>query len=263
MQNQELSFHQRLYEKVALITGATSGIGHATALLFAQQGAAVVVAGRDKERGEQVVQQVRASGGRALFLPVNVAVASDCQQAVERTIAEFGSLNILFNNAGIIQRKTVLELSEEEWDLEMAVNLKAVFLLSRAAIPQMLEQGGGVIINNGSDWGLVGASRAAAYCASKGAVVQLTKAMAIDYGAHHIRVNCICPGDTATPMLQHEAVQLGKSDDAFLREAAQRPPLQRVGRPEEIARAVLYLASDESSFVTGTTLVIDGGGLAG
>src|SRR5258707_9861074 len=121
----------------------------------------------------------------------------------------------------------------------MAVNLKAVFLLSRAAIPHMLEKGGGVIINNGSDWGLVGASRAASYCASKGAVVQLTKAMAIDYGAHHIRVNCICPGDTATPMLQNEAAQLGESDETFLREAAQRPPLQRIGRPEEIARAVL------------------------
>jgi NAD(P)-dependent dehydrogenase (short-subunit alcohol dehydrogenase family) len=210
-----------------------------------------------------VVQELRARGGRAIFLPVNIAKASDCQQAVERTIAAFGGLDILFNNAGIIQRKTVLELSEEEWDLEMAVNLKAVFLLSRAAIPHMLEKGGGVIINNGSDWGLVGAPRAASYCASKGAVVLLTKAMAIDYGAHHIRVNCICPGDTDTPMLRNEALQLSETDETFLREAAQRPPLQRLGRPEDIAQAALYLASDESSFVTGTTLVVDGGGLAG
>ena len=263
MQHNEISSHERLQGKVALITGGTSGIGRATALLFAQQGAAVAVAGRDKGRGEQVVQELRARGGRAIFLPVNIAKASDCQQAVERTIAAFGGLDILFNNAGIIQRKTVLELSEEEWDLEMAVNLKAVFLLSRAAIPHMLEKGGGVIINNGSDWGLVGGPRAASYCASKGAVVLLTKAMAIDYGAHHIRVNCICPGDTDTPMLRNEALQLSETDETFLREAAQRLPLQRLGRPEDIAQAALYLASDESSFVTGTTLVVDGGGRAG
>jgi NAD(P)-dependent dehydrogenase (short-subunit alcohol dehydrogenase family) len=263
MQHNEISPHGRLQGKVALITGGTSGIGRSTALLFAQQEAAVAVAGQDKARGEQVVQELRAGGGRAIFLPVNVAMASDCQQAVERTIAEFGGLDILFNNAGIIHRKTVLELSEEEWDLMMAVNVKSVFLLSRAAIPHMLETGGGVIINNGSDWGLVGGPRAASYCASKGAVVQLTKAMAIDYGAYHIRVNCICPGDTATPMLRNEAVQLGESDENFLREAAQRPPLQRIGRPEDIAQAALYLASDESSFVTGTTLLVDGGGLAG
>lgn len=163
----------------------------------------------------------------------------------------------------MIQRKTVLELNEEEWDLEMVVNVKVVFLLSRAALPHILEKGGGVIINNGSDWGLVGGPRAAAYCASKGAVVQLTKAMAIDYGAHHIRVNCICPGDTDTPMLRSEALQLSETDETFLREAAQRPPLQRLGRPEDIAQAALYLASDESSFVTGTTLLVDGGGRAG
>src|SRR5258708_28157617 len=180
MQHNEISSHERLQGKVALITGGTSGIGRATALLFAQQGAAVAVAGRDKGRGEQVVQELRARGGRAIFLPVNIAKASDCQQAVERTIAAFGGLDILFNNAGIIQRKTVLELSEQEWDLGMAVNLKAVFLLSRAAIPHMLEKGGGVIINNDSDWGLVAASPPASYSAPNAALLLSPKPITIN-----------------------------------------------------------------------------------
>jgi NAD(P)-dependent dehydrogenase (short-subunit alcohol dehydrogenase family) len=144
----------------------------------------------------------------------------------------------------------------------MAVNVKSVFLLSQCAIPVMARAGGGVIINMASGWGLVGGRKAAAYCASKGAVVLLTKAMALDHGQQNIRVNCVCPGDTDTPMLRNEARQLGESEDDFLAEAAQRP-LQRIGRPEDIAQAVLYLASDVSSFVTGTALVVDGGGLAG
>ena len=144
----------------------------------------------------------------------------------------------------------------------MAVNVKAVFLMSRLAIPLMEKTGGGSIINTASGWGLTGGSRAAVYCASKGAVVLLTKAMAIDHGPQKIRVNCICPGDTDTAMLRNEAEQLGEPDDRFLAEAAKRP-LGRVGRPEEIAQAALYLASDASSFVTGTALVVDGGGLAG
>jgi NAD(P)-dependent dehydrogenase (short-subunit alcohol dehydrogenase family) len=144
----------------------------------------------------------------------------------------------------------------------MAVNVKSVFLMSRYAVPVMARAGGGVIINAASGWGLVGGPRAAAYCASKGAVVLLTKAMAIDHGPQNIRVNCICPGDTDTPMLREEARQLGQSEELFLQEAAQRP-LQRIGTPEDVAQAVLYLASDVSSYVTGTALVVDGGGLAG
>jgi NAD(P)-dependent dehydrogenase (short-subunit alcohol dehydrogenase family) len=154
----------------------------------------------------------------------------------------------------------VLDTSEEEWDRVMAVNVKSIFLLSRYAIPLMVE--GGEIINTASGRGLVGGRRAAAYCASKGAVVLLTKAMALDHGEHNIRVNCICPGYTDTPMLRHEAQQLGEPRRCFLAEAAQRP-LRRIGRLEEIAQAALYLASGASSFVTGTALVVDGGGLAG
>jgi NAD(P)-dependent dehydrogenase (short-subunit alcohol dehydrogenase family) len=181
---------------------------------------------------------------------------------VQQTVGELGGLDILFNNAGIIRRASVVETTEEEWDRVMAVNVKSVFLLSKYAIPVMAQAGGGVVINTASGWGLVGGRKAAAYCASKGAVVLLTKAMALDHCEQNIRVNCICPGDTDTPMLRDEARQLGESEEDFLTEAAQRP-LQRIGKPEDIAQAALYLASDASSFVTGTSLVVDGGGLAG
>lgn len=248
--------------KVALITGGASGIGRATALLFAREGAAVAVVDVNEPEGHAVVENIIDEGGQAIFLRSDVTRAADCQLAVRQTVEQLSKLDILFNNAGIIRRASVVETSEEEWDLVMATNVKSVFLLSKYAIPIMAEAGGGVIINTASGWGLVGGRNAASYCASKGAVVLLTKAMAVDHGAQNIRVNCICPGSTDTPMLRNEAQQLGKPEEQFLAESAQRP-LQRVGRPEEIAQAALYLASDASSFVTGTALVVDGGGLAG
>ena len=248
--------------KRALITGGASGIGRATALLFAREGAAVSVVDLDEAGGQAVAHEIADQGGQAIFVRCDVSQAADCQRAVQQTVDRLGSLDILFNNAGIIRRASVLETSEEEWDRVMAVNVKSVFLLSKYAIPIMAEAGGGVIINTASGWGLAGGRKAAAYCASKGAVVLLTKAMALDHGEQNIRVNCICPGDTDTPMLRHEARQLGESDERFLAEAAQRP-LQRIGTPGDMAQAALYLASDASSFVTGTALVVDGGGLAG
>jgi len=248
--------------KVALITGGASGIGRATALLFAQEGADVAVIDVNETKGQTVVKTIIDEGGRAIFVNCDVTRAADCQSAVRRTVEQLGKLDILFNNAGIIRRKSVVETSEEEWDKVMATNVKSVFLLSKYAIPVMAEAGGGAIINTASGWGLVGGRNAASYCASKGAVVLLTKAMAVDHGPQNIRVNCICPGDTDTPMLHNEAHQLGRREEEFLAESAQRP-LQRVGRPEEIAQAALYLASDASSYVTGTALVVDGGGLAG
>jgi len=246
----------------ALITGGASGIGQATALLFASEGAAVSIVDLDADGGQAVAQTIVDDGGRAIFVHCDVTQAADCQRAVQRTVEELGGLDILFNNAGIIRRATVLETTQAEWDRVMAVNVKSIFLLSKYVIPVMEEAGGGVIINMASGWGLVGGPRAAAYCASKGAVVLLTKSMALDHGEQNIRVNCICPGDTDTPMLRDEARQLGEPEDRFLAEAAQRP-LRRIGRPEDIAQAALYLASDASSFVTGTALVVDGGGLAG
>jgi NAD(P)-dependent dehydrogenase (short-subunit alcohol dehydrogenase family) len=258
----ELKPRGALNGKVALITGGASGIGRATALLFARQGAAVTVVDVNEPDGQAVVQTIIDEGGQAIFVRGDVSRPGDCQLVVRQTFEQLGKLDILFNNAGIIRRASVIETSEEEWDRVMATNAKSVFLLSKYTIPIMAEAGGGVIINTASGWGLVGGRNAASYCASKGAVVLLTKAMALDHGAQNIRVNCICPGDTDTPMLRNEAQQLGKSTEQFLAESARRP-LQRVGSPEEIAQAALFLASDASSFVTGITLVVDGGGLAG
>lgn len=248
--------------KRALITGAASGIGRATAILFAQQSAAVAVVDLDQAQGQAVAQTIRDSGGRAVFIRCDVSQAADCQRAVQQTVEQLGGLDILFNNAGIIRRANVVETTETEWDRVMAVNLKSIFLFSKYAVPIMAQSGGGVIINTASGWGLKGGRNAVSYCASKGAVVNMTRAMALDHGPQNIRVNCICPGDTDTPMLRHEAQQLGQAEDTFLAEAADRP-LRRYGQPEEIAQAVLYLASDAAGYVTGTVLVVDGGGLAG
>ncbi len=252
----------RLQGKVALITGAASGIGRASALLFAKEGAAVALVDVNEKAGEEVSKEIAEKGGQVFFAPADVTRGADCQRVVRSVAEKFDALHILFNNAGIIRRASVIDLSEEDWDRVMEVNVKSVFLMTKFAIPLMEKSRGGSIINTASGWGLAGGPKAAAYCASKGAVVLLTKAMAIDHGPQNIRVNCICPGDTDTPMLRSEAQQLGADPGRFLREAAQRP-LQRVGTPQEIAQAALYLASDAASFVTGTAMVVDGGGLAG
>ncbi|HEV8702585.1 MAG TPA: glucose 1-dehydrogenase [Candidatus Polarisedimenticolia bacterium] len=248
--------------KAALVTGGASGIGRATATLFAAEGAAVAVFDRDEAAGRDVVRAVTQSGGRAHLVAGDVTRDADCRRSVDETLRAFGRLDILFNNAGIIRRAAITGTSEEDWDRTMAVNVKSIFLLSRCAIPEMEKAGGGVIINTASNWGLVGGPRAAAYCASKGAVVLLTKAMAIDHGPRNIRVNCICPGDTDTAMLRGEARQLGEPVETFLAQSADCP-LGRVAQPDDIARAALYLASDASSFVTGAPLIVDGGFVAG
>lgn len=253
---------QRLLGKTALITGAGSGIGRATAVLFARQGASVAIADIDEEAGNHAAAEITANGGRALFERADVSSATDCKRVVDRTIREFGRIDILFNNAGIIRRATVLELSEEDWDRVIDVNVKSMYLMCREVIPHMLKSDGGSIINMASGWGLAGGPRAASYCASKGAVVLMTKALAVDHGRQKIRINCLCPGDTDTDMLRREARQLGVPETEFLADSGRRP-LGRMGTPEDIARAALYLASDASSFVTGAALVVDGGGLAG
>ncbi|MFC2029350.1 SDR family NAD(P)-dependent oxidoreductase [Chloroflexota bacterium] len=248
--------------KRALITGAASGIGRAMALLFARQGAAVLVADLDDIGGLAVVEKIVEEDGRAAFARCDVTLPADSRRAVQLAVHDLGGLDILVNSAGIIRRATVLDTTEEEWDRVMAVNVKSVFLVSKYTIPLMQAAGGGVIINVASGWGLTGGRNAVSYCASKAAVVNMTRAMALDHGDVNIRVNCICPGDTDTPMLRDEARQLGESNEAFLADAADRP-LKRIGTPEDIAHAALYLASDEAAFVTGSALVVDGGGLAG
>jgi NAD(P)-dependent dehydrogenase (short-subunit alcohol dehydrogenase family) len=251
----------RLANRVALITGGTSGIGRATALLFTQEGAKIAVTGRNIVRGREVVEEIDQMGGTAIFIRSDVRFAQECHQTVEETLRAFGRLDILFNNAGVYYPNTVLDCTEEEWDLTVDISLKGTYLMSRFALPAMINQGSGVIINNASGWGLVGGGEAAAYCAAKGGVVLLTKAMAIDHSRQGIRVNCVCPGDVETPMLYEDAKLRGMEWAKYLAGASARP-MGRVGRPEEIAAAVLFLASDDSSFMTGAALAVDGGGTA-
>ncbi|MFC1574560.1 SDR family NAD(P)-dependent oxidoreductase [Gemmatimonadota bacterium] len=252
----------KLDGKVALITGGNSGIGRATAALLAQEGAAVVLTGRNRDRGEQVAEAINEAGGRAMFIRSDVRFAEDCRQVVDRTLERFGRIDILFNNAGVLYAGTVTECTEEEWDDTIDSSLKGAFLMSKYALPSMIERGSGSIIHTSSGWGILGGARAAAYCAAKGGLVVMTKAMAIDHGPHGIRVNCVCPGDVDTPMLPDDAKKRGLSWEDYMAGASDRP-LGRVGTPEEIARAVLFLASDDSSFITGEALVVDGGGIAG
>jgi NAD(P)-dependent dehydrogenase (short-subunit alcohol dehydrogenase family) len=250
-----------LHGKKVLITGGASGIGRATAELFVKQGASVAIADIDDGRGQKLAEEINSAGGKAVFIHCDVSKADDCRRAVEGSVRDLGGLDILFNNAGFIRRANVVETSEADWDLAMAVNVKSVFLMSKYAVPVMAAAGGGAIINTGSGWGLKGGAKAVSYCASKGAVVNMTRAMAIDHGAQNIRVNCVCPGDIDTGMLRGEAQQLGQDEEVFLQEATERP-LGRYGKPIEVARAVLYLASEAASYVTGSTLVVDGGGIA-
>ena len=252
-----------LKNKVSLITGGASGIGRATALLFAQEGAAVAIADINQEMGESALKEIENLGGQVIFIPCDVSKATDCQLAVEQTVATFGGLDILFNNAGIVSRTNVLTITENEWDQVMDVNVKSIFLMSKYAIPHMEKRGEGTIINVSSGWGLKGGGNAISYCASKGAVTNMTRAMAIDHGAKNIRVNAVCPGDTDTPMLRSEAEGLGIAYDQLVKDSSKGRPLGRIGTPMEIAQAVLFLASDAAAFVTGSILVVDGGGLAG
>ena len=252
----------RMEGKVALITGGTSGIGGATAIRLAGEGAAVAITGRNEERGEQVLQAVLENGGEAMFIRSDVCSSVDCRQAVDRTLERFGKIDVLFNNAGVFHPKSVPDCTEEEWDETIDSSLKGAFLMSKYVLPSMIERGSGSIIHTSSGWGILGGDKAAAYCAAKGGLIVMAKAMAIDHGPDGIRVNCVCPGDIMTPMLPDDAAKRGMSWDDYAVGAADRP-LGRIGSVEDIANAVLYLASDESSFVTGEALVVDGGGVAG
>lgn len=248
--------------KVVAITGAASGIGLATANLFAKLGASVALIDINEEQGKKVAAELSNKEVNAKFYKCNVTSAEDCKATAKRIEEDFGKIDVLFNNAGVIRRKTVVDHTEEDWDLVLDVSLKGTFLLSKYIIPIMDRNGGGSIVNTGSGWGLKGGDLAASYCAAKAGVVNLTKAMAIDHGPQNIRVNCICPGDTDTPLLRDEAKQLKHDEDAFLASSAVDRPLNRIGTPLDIGKGVLFLASDMASWVTGTVLTVDGGGLA-
>lgn len=248
--------------KVAMITGGASGIGLATAEVLAQYGAQAVILDINEQNGKDAVSFILEDGGKAEFMKCDVTSNQNCREVVELTEARYGRIDILFNNAGVIVRKDVVSHEEAEWDLVINVTLKGTYLMSKYVIPVMAKNGGGSIINTGSGWGLKGGDNAASYCAAKAGVVNLTRAMAIDHGKQNIRVNCVCPGDTDTPMLRGEARQLGFDEDSFLESSGVDRPLERIGVPQDIAHAVLFLASDLSSWITGATMVVDGGGIA-
>lgn len=252
----------KLEGKVALVTGGASGIGYATAERLAQFGVQVMLLDINEELGSKAAAEIIAQGGVAEFRKCNVVSQEDCRQVVEAVEQKYGRMDILFNNAGVIRRKTVVELEERDWDIVIDVSLKGTYNLSKFVIPVMARNGGGSIINTGSGWGIKGGDKAAAYCAAKAGVVNLTRAMAIDHGPDNIRVNCVSPGDTDTPLLREEARQLNKQESAFLVSSASGRPLERLGTPLDIANAVLFFASDLSLWVTGSVLVVDGGGLA-
>ena len=250
---------------VAIITGATSGIGKATALVFADEGADVVVTGRRAEMGEAVAGKLRQKGVRSAFIAADHIKLEDCERTIAETIRQFGRIDILFNNAGIVLKGTAETTSEQDWNTLMALNLTAVWRMSRLVLPHLRAQGGGVIVNTASDWGVVGAEDALAYAVSKAAVVQVTRCMALDHAADNIRVNAVCPGDTFVDRWLEQGYFKDSGAvtyEAALAESAAYLPMKRFATAEEIARAVLFLASNDSSFMTGQALVVDGGNTA-
>lgn len=255
----------KLTGKTTIITGATSGIGKATALLFADEGADVVITGRRAELGERVMDEINRTGARCVFIQADHSQAGDCSRVVEQTLASFGRVDILFNNAGIVTRGTAETTSDEIWNETLAINVTAVWRMCKLVLPVMKAQGGGVIVNNGSDWSVVGGRDAFPYVTSKGAVALMTKAMALDFARDNIRVNAVCPGDTFVDRWLEKGY-FEHSDPVTLeqavKEASEYLPMGRFGKPEEIARAVLFLASDDSSFMTGHLLLVDGGNTA-
>jgi meso-butanediol dehydrogenase / (S,S)-butanediol dehydrogenase / diacetyl reductase len=259
----------RLENQVAIITGAGSGIGRAAAQLFAKEGARIVVADLDRGRGEETVSGIRANGGQSIFVDADVTKASLVESAVAKTISEFGKVDILYNSAGVdifvINPKadgSVVGTREEDWDRLLDINLKGAFLFCKYTLPHMMKQRRGVVINMGSEYGIVGGLASAAYCASKGGVVLLTKQMALDYAPYNIRVNCICPCNVDTPLME-KGLATSEDPQAMRRTWENIMPLRRFSKPEEIAAGALYLASEDASFVTGTVLSIDGGVTAG
>lgn len=239
--------------KVAIVTGGSSGIGRAAAIELARQGAKVVVAARRESEGEETVQQVKAAGGEGFFIKTDVTKAADIEALINQTLQAYSRLDCVFNNAGAGKAASLVELSEQGWDLELNVNLKAVWLSMKYEIPAMLKSGGGAIVNMASQGGgVIGVPNFASYTAAKGGVVALTRTAAMEYGGQGIRVNCVSPGLILTDLLAEVPQDTLQQMEASV-------PLKRGGKPEEVAKAVVWLCSDDASYITGHNLVIDGG----
>jgi NAD(P)-dependent dehydrogenase (short-subunit alcohol dehydrogenase family) len=248
----------RFKGKVAAVTGAAAGIGRATAVAFAQEGAAVTIVDRDREQSEVVVREIQDQGGDVLFVPADIAQETEVQAMVDNVTKRWGHLDILVNNAGIYYQADVVDTPSEIWNKVLAVNLTGAFLCTKYAVPVMVQGGGGVVVNVASEAGLVGIKGQVVYNVSKGGMIALTRSCAVDLAERGIRVNCVCPGTTDTPLVR--AAVNRASDPAAARRALEEiRPLNRLGKPEEIAAAILYLASSEAGYATGAILSVDGG----
>lgn len=264
MENADQTFQPLSLEgKVAVITGGASGIGLGTAKKLALFGAKISILDINDANGRSAENEITGAGGRVRYFHCDVRQAYECRSAIEETVKAFGRIDILFNNAGIAIRKNAVDLEPDEWDLALGVSLKGQYLVTKYAVPHMIKAGGGSIINTGSGWSLKGGENAVSYCAMKGGTLNMTRAMAIDFGKYNIRVNTVCPGDIDTPMLKSECEQLGGVyDEEYIRSCYTDRPIRRIGTVEDVANAVLFFASSLSTWVTGAHLVVDGGGIA-
>jgi NAD(P)-dependent dehydrogenase (short-subunit alcohol dehydrogenase family) len=251
---------QRRFDgKAVVVTGGASGIGKATAERFLEEGAMVAIMDLSEESCKATSSELNQKGYEPVFVTGDVSSHSDVKRMVSEAVGRLGRIDVLFNNAGILVEGTVEQVSEEAWDRIMAINVKGVFLMCKEVVPLMLKQGGGTIVNNASCSGLVGDRNAIAYNTSKGAVVLMTKCLALDYAQRGIRANCVCPGEIDTPMFRQEAKARNKPVEEYRKELCEYHPIGRLGEPKEVANAVLFLASDDASFITGAAFSVDGG----
>jgi NAD(P)-dependent dehydrogenase (short-subunit alcohol dehydrogenase family) len=254
---------ERFKGKVAIVTGGGAGIGRATATAFAREGAKVVIADLDEKAGPRTASEITTAGGKAIFVPCDISNGPDVESMVDRAVKEFGGVDILHNNAGVVRYGTVVEMSEEDWDFILNINLRGSFLTCKHAIPQMKKRGGGAIVNTASVQAFASQRTVAAYSASKGAILSFTKTVALDHAPDNIRCNCIAPGSVRTPMLESAANLFAKDNPKqAIVDWGKLHPLGRVAKPEEIAQLVLFLSCDDSSFCTGACFTVDGGLLA-